>query len=197
MPLRSAACLLVAALLCCRTPALRAGTSNSLLDVSPDGTRLLDRPLHVLDRRPQVPHPEAAAPDHGQRRDDRAAEEPAEPGRYAPGPGEAGAATDVADRLRTDRAVVDERTDRAVPATGTSLGHEGPGERGRQCFQWTLQPRNGRAGCRTRTAYNPASVRAWLAAQHTARAGRVKRVERLAARLGRPSPAATGPYGLP
>src|ERR1700730_9459748 len=41
MPLRSAACLLVAALLCCRTPLVHAGTSNSLLDISPDGARLL------------------------------------------------------------------------------------------------------------------------------------------------------------
>src|SRR5712664_2450773 len=38
---RFAVCLLVAAVLCSRNPTLRAGTSNSLLDVSPDGMRLL------------------------------------------------------------------------------------------------------------------------------------------------------------
>src|SRR5258708_6236025 len=38
---RFAVCLLVAAVLCSRNPTLRANSSNSLMDVSPDGTRLL------------------------------------------------------------------------------------------------------------------------------------------------------------
>src|SRR5262249_44267465 len=35
------ACAVLPALLCCLVSAARGGTSNSLLDVSPDGTRLL------------------------------------------------------------------------------------------------------------------------------------------------------------
>src|SRR6266566_4835865 len=38
---RFAVCLLVAAVLCSRNPTLRANSSNSLMDVSPDGTRPL------------------------------------------------------------------------------------------------------------------------------------------------------------
>ncbi len=41
MPLRPAGCWLVLATVCCCGPAVWAGSSNSLMDVSPDGTRLL------------------------------------------------------------------------------------------------------------------------------------------------------------
>src|SRR5262249_25061618 len=41
MPMRHGKWLLLGILLNALTPGLRAGTSNSLMDVSPDGTRLL------------------------------------------------------------------------------------------------------------------------------------------------------------
>src|SRR5262249_30994819 len=66
----------------------------------------------------------AAAPRHAQPRDGQSADDPPEPVRQ---PADSGGvlAADVADRFGADRAVVGERADRAVPATGTSFGHEG------------------------------------------------------------------------